>query len=88
LPKPEPVVRPAAAAATTPAAAATLTPTPEGRSEADQRRAEVERLTTVALNAFVVNDYAKSRKAAEKALSVDPDNKKARELMKILGALG
>ncbi|HJS57963.1 MAG TPA: protein kinase [Vicinamibacteria bacterium] len=88
LPKPEPVVQPAVAAAATPAAAATLTPTPEGRSEADQRRAEVERLTTVALNAFVVNDYAKSRKAAEKALSVDPNNKKARELMKILGALG
>ncbi len=82
LPKPEPVVQPTAAAA------ATLTPAPEGRSEADQRRAEVERLTTVALNAFVVNDYAKSRKAATKALSVDPDNKKARELMKILVALG
>ena len=89
LPRPEPTAQPTAAAAATPAVAATLTPTPpEGRSEADQRRAEVERLTTVALNAFVMNDYAKSRKAAEKALSVDPDNKKARELMKILVALG
>ncbi len=75
-------------AAARPAPAATLTPTPEARSEGDLRRAEVERLTTVALNAFVVNDYPKARKAAEKALGLDPANRKARELMKILGALG
>lgn len=71
-----------------PAPAATLTPPPEGRSEADVKRAELERLTTIALNAFVENNHPKARKAAEKALALDPENKRARELMKILGALG
>ena len=34
------------------------------------------------------NDYGKARKAVEKALALEPKNKKARELLKILGALG
>ncbi|HET7291222.1 MAG TPA: protein kinase [Vicinamibacteria bacterium] len=86
---PPPVVSAAPAPATNarPAPAATLTPTPGGRSDAD-RRSEVERLTTVALNAFVENDHRKARAAAEKALGLDPANRKAKELMKILGALG
>ncbi len=87
-----PVARPAAVAAPKPAVgaapASTLTPPPEGRSEAEIRRADLERLTTLALNAFVENNYPKARKAAEKALGLDPENKKAKELMKILGALG
>jgi Tfp pilus assembly protein PilF len=51
-------------------------------------RADVERLTTLALNAFVASNHPKARRAAEKALALDPQNRKARELMKILGALG
>jgi len=78
--------QPAPKPAATPAS--TLTPPPEGRSEAEMKRGEIERLTTIAVNAFVENNYPKARKAAEKALVVDPENKKARELMKILGALG
>jgi tetratricopeptide (TPR) repeat protein/predicted Ser/Thr protein kinase len=85
-PKPIAAEKPAAAVVATPAS--TLTPPPEGRSEAEIRKADVERLTTLALNAFVENNYPKAKKAAEKALGLDPENKKARELMKILGALG
>jgi tetratricopeptide (TPR) repeat protein/predicted Ser/Thr protein kinase len=93
-PAPQPAAaapaRPAAAPSPAPATApaSTLTPPPEARSEGDLKRAELERLTTIALNAFVENNYAKARKAAEKALALDPKNKKAQELMKILGALG
>ena len=54
----------------------------------ENHRAEVEALTTTALDAFVSNNYPKARKAVDKALALDPKNKKARELQKILGALG
>ena len=78
-----------AAAAAQPAAAsaapATLTAVPGG---AESHRNEVEALTTKALNAFVENNYPKAKKAVEKALALDPSNKRARELQKILGALG
>jgi Tfp pilus assembly protein PilF len=58
------------------------------QAQMDACRAEVESLTTSALNHFVQNNYPKARKAVEKALALDPANKKAKELMKILGALG
>src|SRR5262249_28434188 len=48
----------------------------------DARKAEVESLTTSALNHFVGNNYPKARKAVEKALALDPQNKKAKELLK------
>ncbi len=70
------------------ATASTLTPPPVTRGPAELIRADVERLTTLALNAFVENNHRKARRAAEKALALDPQNKKAGELMKILGALG
>jgi tetratricopeptide (TPR) repeat protein/predicted Ser/Thr protein kinase len=54
----------------------------------EARKTEIESLTTAALNAFVANNYAKAKKAVEKALVLDPKNKKAQELLKILGALG
>jgi tetratricopeptide (TPR) repeat protein len=59
-----------------------------GSTRLEARRAEVEALTTAALNHFVSNNNAKARKALDKALALDPENKKARELLKILGALG
>jgi tetratricopeptide (TPR) repeat protein len=58
------------------------------QTKVDARRAEIETLTTSALNSFVQNDYKRARKAVDKALALDPENKKARELLKILGALG
>ena len=54
----------------------------------EARKTEIESLTTAALNAFVANNHAKAKTAVEKALVLDPKNKKAQELLKILGALG
>ena len=51
-------------------------------------KGEAEALMSVALDHFVQNNHGKARKAVEKALALEPENKKARELMKILGALG
>jgi tetratricopeptide (TPR) repeat protein len=54
----------------------------------EARRAEIESLTTAALDAFVQNKHRKARTAVEKALALDPKNRKAQELLKILGSLG
>jgi tetratricopeptide (TPR) repeat protein/predicted Ser/Thr protein kinase len=58
-----------------------------GRLLAEARKAEVEHLTSSALNHFLMNEYPKAKKAVDKALTLDPANKKAQELVKILGAL-
>ncbi len=49
---------------------------------------QVESLTSAALRHFVENDHGKARQAVEKALSLDPGNRRALELQKILGTLG
>jgi Tfp pilus assembly protein PilF len=54
----------------------------------EARRAEVETLTTAALDHFVQNEYGKARKAVDQVLKMDPENKKARQLLLVLGALG
>ena len=54
----------------------------------EARKAEAEALTSAALNHFLQNNYKKARAAVEKALALEPGNKKARELINILGALG
>jgi tetratricopeptide (TPR) repeat protein len=54
----------------------------------EARKAEAEALTSAALNHFLQNNYKKARTAVEKALALEPENKKARELINILGALG
>jgi tetratricopeptide (TPR) repeat protein len=54
----------------------------------EARKAEAEALTSAALNHFLQNNYKKAKVAVEKALALEPENKKARELIKILGALG
>jgi tetratricopeptide (TPR) repeat protein len=51
------------------------------------RKQEIEAMTSQALNYFVDNKYAKARKAVDQALALDPNNKKAKELLKILSAL-
>jgi Tfp pilus assembly protein PilF len=65
-----------------PAAGPAPAPAEEGK------RSDAAALTQTALNHFLQNNYVKARKAAEKALALEPGNKKARELMKILGSLG
>jgi tetratricopeptide (TPR) repeat protein/predicted Ser/Thr protein kinase len=54
----------------------------------ESRKAEAESLTSAALNHFLQNNYKKAKVAVEKALALEPENKKARELIKILGTLG
>ena len=74
--------------------AAALEPTHLGiqrllvQTRIEARKAEIESLVTSALDHFVANEYGKARKAVGKALTLDPNNKKARELTKILGVLG
>jgi tetratricopeptide (TPR) repeat protein len=87
---PAPHAGPAAATATPPPASGppsdpgspARTSTPEGR------RSEVEALTSAALNHFLQNNHGKARKAIDKALAIDPGNKKALEMLRILGAIG
>jgi tetratricopeptide (TPR) repeat protein/predicted Ser/Thr protein kinase len=57
-------------------------------TRAESRKAEAESLTSAALNHFLQNNYKKAKVAVEKALALEPENKKARELIKILGSLG
>jgi len=62
-------------------------PPPRG-SPRDPSQAEIEALVTSALELFVGNDHGKARLAIERALTMDPENRKALELLRILGALG
>jgi tetratricopeptide (TPR) repeat protein len=82
---------PASAASGVPEPAVPVPPsdpgTPSRTSSPEGRRAEVEALTSAALNHFLQNNHAKARKAIDKALAIDPGNKKAREMARILGAL-
>ena len=54
----------------------------------DARRGEATSHAAAALNHFLQNDHARARKAVEKALSLDPENRRARELRQVLGILG
>ncbi len=72
-------------AAPPPSAEGPPTPEPPAR---DPRGAEIESLTTAALDSFVGNDHDKARAAIERVLALDPANRKARQLLRILGALG
>jgi len=92
----QPAVRPAASAAATatppPAAPAPAQATPPPAPTAgpqtgtpEARRSEVEALTSAALDHFLKNNHAKAKKAIDKALAIDPGNKKAREMLRIIG---
>ncbi|HVQ30056.1 MAG TPA: protein kinase [Vicinamibacteria bacterium] len=58
------------------------------QAPAATRKADVEILTSAALDRFLQDDHKGAHRAAEMALQLDPQNRKARELLKILGALG
>lgn len=73
------------------AAAALETSRPARRpanGTASTRTADVEILTSAALDRFLQDDHKGAHRAASMALELDPQNRKARELLKILGALG
>jgi tetratricopeptide (TPR) repeat protein/predicted Ser/Thr protein kinase len=65
--------------------AAMKTPDP---GHADSARREAAALTAAALDHFVKNEPAKARKAVQRALALEPRNRKARELARILGLAG
>jgi tetratricopeptide (TPR) repeat protein len=62
--------------------------TPEGQAALDARRAEAAAHAAAALEHFLRNDHARARKAVDKALSLDPENRRAGELRQVLGILG
>ncbi len=64
------------------------TASPQAAPPAGANARQVESLTSAALRHFVGNDHGKARQAVEKALALDPGNRRALELQKILGALG
>jgi tetratricopeptide (TPR) repeat protein len=59
-----------------------------GPGDKPTRPADVEILTSAALERFLKDDHPGARRAATMALELDPRNRKALELLKILGALG
>jgi Tfp pilus assembly protein PilF len=76
---------PASAAA---ASAAAAKPTPAPSSPADSRSSEAGALSAAALQHFLQDDHDRARKLVERALALDPQNRRALELEKILRVLG
>jgi hypothetical protein len=54
----------------------------------DPRIAEAVALSAAALRLFLKDDHARAREVVERALALDPANRRARELQKILRVLG
>ena len=90
LREPVPETAPPTSTEAAPAAGASPAPAEVQASTwtVSEREAEVESLTSIALNHFVHNDHPRARQAVEEALALDPDNRRALELLKILGTLG
>lgn len=59
-------------------------PLPQARHP---RQAEIESLVTAALDRFVGSEHEEARAAIERVLALDPGNRKALELMRILATL-
>jgi tetratricopeptide (TPR) repeat protein len=91
-PKPTPTQKPAAppAAARTPVPARAPTPGPPSAAapSPDARVAEAVALSASALQHFLKDDHDQARKTVEQALALDPANRRALELQKILRVLG
>jgi len=77
-----PAHTPSPAPAATPAAAPAPAPPP------DPRIAEAVALSAAALQHFLKDDHDRARKTVERALTLDPTNRRALELQKILRVLG
>jgi len=61
---------------------------PPGAAAPASRRVEAEALTADALRHFMANDHDQARKVVDRALHLDPVNRRARELQRILRMLG
>ena len=90
--KPEPAPRPAPAPAPTPTPAPkpapVSAPPPAPAPPPDPRIAEAVALSAAALEHFLKDDHDRARKTVERALTLDPTNRRALELQKILRVLG
>jgi len=78
-----------------PASSAVVPPGPETREAfrsgapvSASRRVEAEALTADALRHFMANEHDQARKVVDRALHLDPVNRRARELQRILRVLG
>jgi len=80
----EPVAEPVVELVAEPAA----TPSLAGAPAADPRGSEAGALSAAALQHFLKDDHERARKLVERALALDPQNRKALELEKILRVLG
>ena len=56
--------------------------------ESTQPRTEAEALIADALRHFTASEHDQARKAVERALALDPENRRARDLQRILRVLG
>jgi len=83
-PEPEPEPAPAAEPPPPPVPAAEAPPPPA----VDPKVAEAAGLSAVALQHFLKDEHDQAREAVERALLLDPANRRARELQKILRVLG
>jgi Tfp pilus assembly protein PilF len=59
-----------------------------GAPESTQPRTKAEALTADALRHFTASEHDQARKAVERALALDPENRRARDLQRILRVLG
>jgi tetratricopeptide (TPR) repeat protein len=78
-------VKPAPKAPAPTPATPTQAPSP---SSSLQRAAEATALSAAALRHFLKDDHGRAREAVERALALDPSNRRALELQKILRVLG
>lgn len=79
-----PPAAPEARVAKAPEAAPASVATPPPATGAPST-AELASLLDAALNHFLMNEPKKAKKAVEKVLAIDPNNKKAKDLLKMLG---
>ena len=61
---------------------------PKAPAPPDSRSAEATVLSAAALQHFLEDDNERAREAVERALALDPSNRRALELQKILRVLG
>jgi serine/threonine protein kinase len=70
------------------AAVGTASAAPASPRSLPSRKSQAEELTADALRHFVANEHGQAREAVDRALEIDPVNRRARELQRILRVLG
>jgi tetratricopeptide (TPR) repeat protein len=83
-----PVPKPPAPGAPAPGTLAPAPAVPKAPPSQDSRAADATALSAAALQHFLKDDHKRAREAVERALALDPSNRRALELQKILRVLG